>query len=219
VASLCRRPDDDPLPSERPVPKHTRLWASLPHEQDGEEVSATEVTLHWLAQEVARRHPEAGKSMVWLMDGQKSLWEAGQRVLSQVSTIEILDLLHATPRIWDAAHLCYGRDEEQTLNCVYDRVLRILQGEVRSVVAGLRQMGTKRTLRGKKRGKLAKLCGYLENNAHRMRYDAYLAAGYPIASGVIEGACRHVVKDRMERSGMRWRIESAQAMLAAQHLP
>src|SRR5207237_815744 len=46
-----------------------------------------------------------------------------------------------------------------------------------------------------------------------MRYDAYLAAGYPIASGVIEGACRHFVKDRMERSGMRWRIESAQAML------
>src|SRR6266568_4349749 len=87
---------------------------------------------------------------------------------------EILDLLHATPRIWDAAHLFYGRDEEQTLNFVYDRVLRILQGEVRSVVAGLRQMGTKRTLRGKKRGKLAKLCGYLENNAHRMRYDAYL---------------------------------------------
>ena len=58
----------------------------------------------------------------------------------------------------------------------------------------------------------SKLCGYLENNAHRMRYDAYLAAGYPIASGVIEGACRHFIKDRMERSGMRWTIESAQAM-------
>jgi hypothetical protein len=54
---------------------------------------------------------------------------------------------------------------------------------------------------------------YLQNNAHRMRYDEYLAAGYPIASGVIEGACRQVVKDRMERSGMRWTIESAQAML------
>ena len=126
--------------------------------------------------------------------------------------------MHATPRIWDAAHLFYGRDEEQTLNFVYDRVLRILQGEVRSVVAGLRQMGTKRTLRGKKREKLAKLCGYLENNAHRMRYDEYLAAGYPIASGVIEGACRHFVKDRMERSGMRWRIESAQAMLAVRSI-
>src|SRR6266436_9250208 len=96
---------------------------------------------------------------------------------------------------------------------MYDRVLRLLQGEVRSVVAGLRQMGTKRTLRGKKREKLAKLCGYLENNAHRMRYDAYLAAGYPIASGVIEGACRHFVKDRMERTGMSWVPRGAMAML------
>jgi hypothetical protein len=53
----------------------------------------------------------------------------------------------------------------------------------------------------------------LEKNQERMRYDAYLAAGYPIASGVIEGACRHLVKDRMERAGMHWTIPGAQAML------
>jgi hypothetical protein len=53
----------------------------------------------------------------------------------------------------------------------------------------------------------------MENNLERMRYDEYLAAGYPIASGVIEGACRHLVKDRMERTGMRWREPSAGAML------
>ena len=46
-----------------------------------------------------------------------------------------------------------------------------------------------------------------------MRYDEYLVAGYPIASGVIEGACRYVVKDRMERAGMRWTVPGAQAML------
>jgi hypothetical protein len=213
VASLFRSPDDHPPSAKRPVPQHKRLWASLPHEQDGREVSATEQTFGGLAQEVARRNPEADKPILLLMDGQKSLWEAGQRDLPKEGTIEILDLLHATPRIWDAAHLLYGRNAEQVLNVVYDRVLRLLKGEVRSVIAGLRQMGTKRALRGKKRDKLAQICGYLENNAHRMHYDVYLAAGYPIASGVIEGACRHFVKDRMERSGMRWTIESAQAML------
>ena len=57
------------------------------------------------------------------------------------------------------------------------------------------------------------MCGYFEKHAHRMRYDEYLAAGYPIATGVIEGACRHLVKDRMERSGMRWRLAGAQPML------
>jgi hypothetical protein len=46
-----------------------------------------------------------------------------------------------------------------------------------------------------------------------MRYDEYLAAGYPIASGAVEGACRHLVKDRMERAGMHWAVQGAQAML------
>ncbi len=211
--SLFHSPDDAPLPSTRPVPQHKRLWASLPHERDDQVASATEETFGWLRQEVARRTPRADQPILLLMDGQKSLWDAGQGAFPTAKTIEILDLLHATPRIWDAAHLFYGRDEKQALSFVYDRVLRLLKGEVNAVVSGLRQMGTKRKLRGKKREQLAKMCGYLENNAHRMRYDVSLAAGYPIASGVIEGACRHFVKDRMERSGMRWTIESAQAML------
>ena len=54
---------------------------------------------------------------------------------------------------------------------------------------------------------------YLGNNKAHMRYDEYLAAGYPIGSGVAEGACRHLVKDRMEQTGMRWTVEGAQAML------
>ena len=57
------------------------------------------------------------------------------------------------------------------------------------------------------------VCTYLENNAERMRYHEYLQAGYPIATGVIEGACRHLVKDRMERAGMHWTPDGAQAML------
>jgi hypothetical protein len=213
VDSLFRDPDREAPRVKRPEPQHKRLWASLPHDQDGEITSATDETFAWLAQEVVRRNPKADTPTVWLMDGQKSLWEAAQRDLPSDNTVEILDLLHATPRIWEAAHLFYDRDSDGALDFVYDRVLRILRGEVRSVVSGLRQMGTKRKFRGKKRAKLATICGYLQNNAPRMRYDVYLAAGYPIASGVIEGACRHFVKDRMERSGMRWTIESAQAML------
>ena len=69
------------------------------------------------------------------------------------------------------------------------------------------------SLCGAKRKRLLAVIGYLENNRSHMRYDEYLAAGYPIGSGVIEGACRHVVKDRMELSGMRWTIGGAQAML------
>ena len=60
---------------------------------------------------------------------------------------------------------------------------------------------------------MATVCNYFENNASRMRYDEYLAADYPIATGVIEGACRHVIKDRMEQGGMRWTLAGAEAML------
>jgi len=91
--------------------------------------------------------------------------------------------------------------------------LRVLRGQVAGVVHGLRVRAGRRALTAAKRKALRAVCGYLEKNQGRMRYDAYLAAGYPIASGVIEGACRHLVKDRMERAGMHWTIPGAQAML------
>src|SRR5438046_5204845 len=74
-------------------------------------------------------------------------------------------------------------------------------------------MGTKHGLKGSKARALSVVANYLENNQDFMRYDEYLAAGYPIGSGVAEGACRHLVKDRLEQTGMRWVLEGAQAML------
>ncbi len=88
---------------------------------------------------------------------------------------------------------------------VRERLLRVLQGKAARVVQGLRPGTARKNLRA--------VCDYLEKNLHRMKYDEYLSAGYPIASGVIEGACRHVIKDRMERAGMRWKVPGAQAML------
>ena len=55
--------------------------------------------------------------------------------------------------------------------------------------------------------------GYFSNNRHRMRYDEYLAKGYPIGSGIAEGTCRNLVKDRMDCTGMHWRLPGARAML------
>ncbi len=86
----------------------------------------------------------------------------------------------------------------------------LLEGKVGFVISGLKKKldqvsGNKRTTR--------KVITYLENNRQYMTYDQYLAAGYPIGSGVVEGACRYVVKDRMERTGMRWEIEGALSVL------
>ena len=81
------------------------------------------------------------------------------------------------------------------------------------VKEAFKSLATKQGLNKSKGKELAKAVLYFENNRQHMRYDEYLAQGYPIGSGVVEGACRHLVKDRMELTGMRWRVPGAQAIL------
>jgi len=214
VASLFRDPAADrPVGVARPDPVGKHLWASLTHERDGVAVAGTDEVFPWLARELARRNPGSRRETVYLMDGQESLWAARRTYLPGAKAVEILDLLHVTPRLWAAAHVFHREGSAAAVAFVRDRLTRVLNGQVATVVGGLRQMGTKRGVGGAKRKRLAAACGYLAKNARRMRYHEYLAKGYPIASGVIEGACRHYVKDRLERAGMHWTPDGAQAML------
>ena len=93
------------------------------------------------------------------------------------------------------------------------RLRLLLEGKIGGIIKGLKQMGTQQALTGERLRTLAKVVGYFENNRAHMQYDVYLREGYPIGSGVIEGACRHVIKDRMERAGMLWTLEGASALL------
>ena len=212
VAALFR--DEEPRPwQKRPEPQHKHVWASLPVPGDDDEmISSVSVVYTWLQEEVEGRRRDPCQEIVHLADGQESLWEAREEYLPE-NTVDILDLLHVSPRIWQAAHVFHKEGSDEAEQFVRERLLRILQGESALVVRGLRVMGTKRGLCGAKKKTLQKVCAYLDANGHRMHYDKYLAKGYPIASGVIEGACRHRVKDRMERAGMHWTPAGAQAML------
>ncbi len=212
VAALFREKTAKPR-EKQPVPQHKHVWSSLTVERDGQVARGEEQVFDWLAEEVRGRDPKGQKEFVCLMDGQASLWEARLTYLRRDDTVEILDLLHVTPRLWEAAYLFHPEGSMEAEGFVRQRLLAILQNRTGHVVGGLRQMGTKHELRGEKKKKLNRICNYFVSNGHRMSYGAYLAAGYPIASGVIEGACRHVVKDRMERTGMRWTVDGAQAML------
>ena len=80
----------------------------------------------------------------------------------------------------------------------------MLRGEVASLIPALRSLAKRRKLRGRKLKAVRDACTYFDNNRDRMCYDQYLANGYPVASGAVEGACRHLVNDRLERTGMRW---------------
>jgi hypothetical protein len=168
--------------------------------------------------ELAVRNPGQAKTTVQLHDGQESLWEAAQQYLPSHNRVQILDILHVTPRLWQAAHVFHAEGTDDAEAFARERILKVLQGQTHGVIRGLRSLGTRQQLTGSKKKTLAQVCGYLEKNLGRMRYDDYLAKGYPIASGVIEGACRHLVKDRMERAGMHWTYAGAQAMLDVRSL-
>jgi len=196
--------------TSRIKPMNKRVRASLTRVKNNQEVNATEEIFNWLVTENKQHNPNNIKPIVMIVDDQPSLLTAAEKLPDD--RIEVLDLLHATPRILDATGLFYKKHEEK-LEFIEDWVLRILQGKIKGVVRGLKQMASKRKLSKKKTEKLRKICNYLKKNQDRMQYDQYLKKGYPIASGVIEGACRHFVKDRMERAGMRWTIKGAQAML------
>jgi hypothetical protein len=215
VELLFRRPGEPREKSARPRPQHKRVRASLDYtNSEGDQIHGGATIFGWLADEVAARNPREDKPIVCIMDGQDSLWNLRDVFQGDVPMVDILDLLHVTPRLWKAAHLFHPLGSTQAEKFVRERVLRVLRGEVSSVIVGLRRLATTHNLKGKKREKLDKITNYFTNNKDRMRYHEYLAAGYPIASGVIEGACRHVVKDRLERTGMTWTVAGAQAMLS-----
>lgn len=188
----------------------------------GDAVPSAYATWAWMADEVALRHRK-GQPIVCVMDGQPSLWDAAEVCLSEFveqarerdpmqRLVEILDIVHVSGYLWKAAKAFHSHREHREA-FVQDRLLRILRGEVAGVITGMRRMATQQRLVGDALKTVMSACNYFENNASRMRYDEYLREGYPIASGVIEGACRHVIKDRMEQGGMRWTLDGAEAML------
>jgi hypothetical protein len=205
-----RQPGEKPTKRPGPVGKH--VWARLSRAADGALGEPIDRVFGWQKEELGKRDPKGAKEVLCLMDGQEALWEGKRRHFGE-KVAEVLDLLHVTPRLWQAAHLFNKEGSAAAQAFVRARVLRVLKGQVKGVVKGLLRLGTARGLSGQKRKQLRRACNYLKANAARMRYDVYLKKGYPVASGVIEGACRHYVKDRMERSGMRWSKPGAQAML------
>lgn len=189
--------------------------AELTRPIDGKEVNGKAAIFSWFSQQIKSRNPDGSKPVVCVMDGDRALWEKVKQLVKEVgiTIVCVLDLYHVLERLWSAAHCFHAEGSDEAERFVADRLRRILQGQVGYVIGGLKQMATKRKLSKRKREQLSKVITYLENNRSYMKYDECLSQGYPIGSGVVEGACRHLVKDRMERTGTHWRIPGAQAML------
>jgi len=197
---------------QRPKPQNKRLRAVLTREVDGQEVNAKDVVFDWLANEVQQRDPHEQRTIVAVMDGEAKLRELQELKIGRA--IGILDIWHVTEYLWKLAH-CFHPEESHEAEAFVETYLRkLLEGKVGRVIGGIRQMATKHALSTHQWNKVEDYLCYFLARSEYMKYDEYLAAGYPIGSGVVEGACRHLVKDRMERAGMRWRIAGAQAILS-----
>ena len=227
VVAALFRDECENSSTARPKPCHKRITACFPTvaeagTEDELQIRGDILAWTWANEQICQRRAER-QVLVRLCDGQESLWRTAdvcmgldfkddnQRRLEEV--VDVLDVIHVSGYVWLVGRSLYEKDESSVESFVRNRLLRILQGEAQGVIRGIRRMATERGLAGQKLKDVKRACNYLENNLERMRYDEYLAAGYPIASGVIEGACRHLVKDRMERTGMRWREPNAGSML------
>ena len=205
---ILRREKQD----QRPKPQNKRLRAVLTRRVDGEDVNAKEVVFDWLAKEVRQRDPQRRRTVVAIMDGETKLRDLQELKLG--GAVGILDIWHVTEYLWKLAY-CFHSEGSHGVEAFVETYLRkLLEDDVGRVIGGIRQMATKRKLPKGKRKKVEDYLSYFANRCECMKYREYLAAGYPIGSGVVEGACRHLVKDRMEQTGMRWRIAGAQAVLS-----
>lgn len=217
LSSLFRDASDpSSLPkSKRPPPKHKRVRGALLRNAQGKTDPQSDEIFGWMADEVRQRGLPGKKTLVMIMDGQESLWSSGLKQLPEEQFVitEILDLIHATSYIWSASHVFHRKGSPEAIAFAKQQIRCLLNNGVNEVITTLRRKSQQSDLASTANETLETVCGYFVNHAHRMRYKDYLDQGLPVASGVIEGACRNLVKDRMEQSGMRWTMKGAHAML------
>lgn len=213
------RTAEDILEQFKPKAERTREAIELPRPQDRRVRATLERSqrdaIEEMFDEAHRRDPRHERVWVVLIDGSSSQRE---QVLDAARTrgvrVElVLDLIHALHYLWDAAKARHGGTTQAAEAWVTKYVGRLLTRPVAFVVSGLRQIASHPTTPPKARTALRQCAKYFANNHLAMGYTDALAAGFPIATGQVEGACRHLVRDRMDLTGARWALAGAEAML------
>ena len=187
---------------KRSGPQNRRYWATLEGKQAAIEFTASQVAL---------RDGKHIQMRVALTDGSAPLQNKMLTLLPNFTLV--LDIIHAVEYLWEAANCLHGEKSALRQPWVQARVLLLLQGQSAAVVADLKALAASPRCRKTAARTLLKVAQYYERNAPYMHYGDYLSLGWPIATGVIEGACRHLVKDRFELSGMHWRVDGAESLL------
>jgi hypothetical protein len=202
----------DERPGERPKPSHKRVWASV--RQEPAQV------IEPLFAEAERRDPEHERPWRVRVDGQESQWREVSAAIARhrPDAGVIQDFVPVLEYLWKAAYCFYEEGSEQAEAWVQSRAIAVLQSQVSDVAAGMRRSATRQGLSQEARRPVDQCANYLLKNKARLDDATALANGWPIGTGVIEGACRYRVKDRMEITGARWSLDGAEAVLRLRSL-
>ena len=190
-------------------PKARSKWLTASIDKDAAEV------IRDVFDEAERRDPRHLRTWVVLLDGnnhqiKQVLAEAGAR---GVKIHLLVDFIHVLEYLWKAAWCFFAEGAKVAEQWVAGHARRILAGRADLVIAAIRRMTTCRGPVADKRARIDECVKYLRNKKPCLRYDQALQQGWPIATGVVEGACRHLVKDRMDITGARWGLPGAEAVL------
>jgi hypothetical protein len=202
-------PSNDPRPAPQTRPRATNKWVTASVVDDAAEVIAS------VFAEAERRDPDHRRAWVALVDGnnhQIQRIEAEARNRGVAVTV-VIDLIHVLEYVWSAAWCFFAEADPEAEAWVRTRALAILDGHALAVAAGIRRRATATRLPKSKRAKADECAKYLTNKAAYLNYPTALTSGWPIATGIIEGACRHLVADRMDITGARWSVSGAEAVL------
>ena len=214
VAPFVRTPEDVMAEADctlsrkpRPRPEQKRVWASLEKEPD-------QVIAQTL-EEAFYRDPLGEKTWVALVDGNKPQirYFKGMAKKNDLDLTLIIDIVHVIEYLWKAGRVFHPKSGPELQGWVRHRILEVLRGKAGLVAGGMRRSATRRQLSDGDREPVDTCARYLLTYSPYLRYNDYLAKGIPIATGVIEGACRHLVKDRMDVTGARWSLTGAEAVL------
>jgi hypothetical protein len=185
---------------KRPRPSGKQTFGTL----DGKTAALTQ-----LAQQVAQRERPQFVYRVALTDGSPALQQ--QMTDHLPSFTLVLDIIHATEYLWDAANARWGETAPERLPWMVQALTWLVEDHLDDLLTILDTPVPDFT--SSQQASFAHVSAYLRRNRPFMDYQRYLALGWPIGTGVVEGACRHLVKDRFEQAGMRWSKVGAQAML------
>lgn len=194
---------------EVPAPKAKNKWLTASVVDDAAEV------ISQVFEEACRRDPAKTRTWVALVDGAKHQidcikGEAGRR---GVDVHIIVDFVHVLEYLWSSAWSFFCEGDPAAETWVAGKALGVLEGEASSVAASIRRKATCLGLDDRARENADTCANYLLAKRDYLNYARALEEGWPIATGVIEGACRHLVKDRMDLTGARWGLEGAEAVL------